>query len=448
MKVKYKSFPDTAKACGSMLLAVLLSAAWWPLRAPAQQIPAPPAATLPPAPQKAEKPVEKPAPVPPAVPDPAVPAGAAPKPASKPDKPVSSDSAAVPSAEKVPTSNYTAVTTLIFGRHLVPVAINGAEPCAFVLDASIQRVVLDPAVCFESQTEPENNPPDATGIQAADVELAFAGMPPFTTPAVLADLSGLSATLGTAVHGLLPLYQPGFEVSLQWSPSSVEWRSLELARLPTEDQAVPIQVGTDGGIRMPFLLNGASEITCTVDLAYNGMISMNSADIPANAEAAGEYRMGYPDGSMDYYLRYASCRTGGLTVVDPVVEVLEGAAPALAGIQFFSFGRLTINFEHGLALVEGAQGKQVQRTPIEGYGLQPIWNGVDWFLAVVAGGPGGEAGLLPGDRLVAVNGEEVFNIDPEVLVGLFDVRRGNRIALVAERGGEYEEFYLEARVLF
>jgi hypothetical protein len=142
-------------------------------------------------------------------------------------------------------------------------------------------------------------------------------------------------------------------------------------------------------------------------------------------------------------------RLGELTLVDPEVDIVRSFEGVTVGSRVLRRFAMTIDQANDrLRLVVGAQGASaaagaptVQRMegnpPNRRYGLAfaPPQGGQSFItvLDVLSGEVAADAGVRPGDRIVAMNGRPVSQIGPRQLP---EFMRGSPLVLDIERAGE------------
>lgn len=331
------------------------------------------------------------------------------------------------------------------GRLLVQVHLNGQGPYPFLLDAGLRRPVLDPGVADYLGLPIARDPAVAADGAGAAVHAPVAYVAAFqiapdlendeTVPLVALD--ALSARLGQPVAGLLPAYQAGLEVSFQFEPPGVSWRTLDAAALggPAPD-AVPIRIDAHGAPTFDALLDGRSARRLALDLDIGEDLALSPRtlrDLGVGVEDLVEVR--YAGGETVRQARIASVKVGGATLAGPVARVAEG--PDALGLGFLRHHGVTINFEFGRMLI-AAPARAAGRPAPTGYGivLDGVVDGL-WAIGIVTGGPADLAGLWPGDRLLSVDGNRLHGAPAAAAEARLAPEAGDReIALTVLRHGE------------
>ena len=338
------------------------------------------------------------------------------------------------------------------GRLTVPVTLNGVGPYPFAVDTALRLPVVDAEVAlFLDLAEAPTESGEAT--RAVLDNLEFAGLPAQTMSCVVCDLKDLSARLGAPIAGLLPAHQPGYEITLDYPGKTVTWRPAEESTLFAQaGSTVALQVTELGAPRVDLLLNGVHLVPCTIDTMLGEGITLTWPVL----EAAGANRADAPaltlrgtteDGSPRTFTRIKEARLGDIALENPVVTVGDDGEPAL-GIGFLSRFRVTLNLEYGRAALECSGPRQYEAPPLTGVGL--VLNQVKencWTLGVLRPSPADTAGLLPGDRLLAIDGADAMGAPRNGLEPLLAAPVGTAREITVLREGEVLHVQLGADTL-
>lgn len=345
----------------------------------------------------------------------------------------------LPSADNW-AETHTGRAVEVRGRLLVDVFLNGAGPYPFLLDAAIQRPVLDPGVAEYLGLAVAKDPAVAdTGLAAPVAYIStfqFAAGLQNDETAPLLPLDALSARLGKPIAGLLPAYQAGLEVTFQFNPPGVAWRTLDASALQDAADAVALRIDAGGLPTFDALLDGRAARRLGIDLDIGEDLALSRrtlADLGVTEESMLEIR--FAGGGTVRQARIQSLKVGTATLDRPWVRVADG--PDVVGLGFLRRFGVTLNFEFGRMHLATAGGNAL-RPPIRGYGI--VLDGMvdgQWLIGVAVGSPADAAGLLPGDHLVSIDGQRLHGATAaqvEERLAADDEDRG--IALTVHRLGE------------
>ncbi len=360
---------------------------------------------------------------------------------------------------------YTAPSSLVRGRPLVAVWMNGVGPYAFLLDTALRRPIvalevaeylgLSGSMSYLETEDHAGNPFVATAVLIES--FTFAGMPDHAETAAIMDLSPLSARLGTRIAGILPAYQPGFEVSIDFESPSVTWRPLSEAQLQGPDSHTALTaIGSAGAPRVNVRVNGGESIPMVVDLNLPSAVALpedllyawNALDdmTPRLMTVASAWQG-------DTQIRLDSIQTAGAQLRRPICRVLPAEEQARLGLDFLRHFRVTLNYEFGLLRLERPGNTVLEAAPLVGYGvsLAHVAFGY-WQLHVANNSSAFEAGLRSGDYIVGINDQPVnigywADSGYQFISRLLRAEEGDTIALHTMRDGVPFQSYLMAQPL-
>lgn len=339
------------------------------------------------------------------------------------------------------------------GRILISTWLNGSGPYPFLLDACLQSPVISPGL---AQTL--GLPLHGQSANVVDVEsLVVADLPAHPVEMPVADLTALSARLGTPLAGLMPAQQPGLELTIDLEHARAAWRPLEQSTLPKAARTIPLKIAAGGAPTVSVLLNGKHLRHLALDIACPDAIALPETEL----RAIGAWDGGAPlmvmhtaDGQALRYLRLAQFRVDDAGMDDPVCAVLPPGSMGRLGIGFLTLFRVTMNFEHGLMGLERSDARVFRDAPVTGtgVGLGYYHEGL-WRLDVMEGSPAHQGGLRPGDCLLAVNGVPAVEMSrrPDagyaLIAPLLSPGEGERVFIAAGRPnpaspGGMDEFQL------
>ncbi len=350
-------------------------------------------------------------------------------------------------------------------RIVVSVMLNGIGPYPFLLDTAIRRpvVAVEVAEYLELSGSARSMPTeDHAGnpfeVTAALLEsFSFAGMPEQPETVAIMDLTALSARLGTRIAGILPAYQPGFEVSIDFDGPSVTWRSLAVARLDAPDtQTALTAIDASGAPRVNVRVNGTESIPMIIDINLpvtvaipeDTLLSLNViSDMTPRIMTVASAWQG------ETQVRLDSVQAAGALIRRPVCRVMTAGSTPRLGLDFLRHFRVTLNYEYGLLRLERTGSRILEEASLVGYGiaLAHVAFGY-WQLQVATGSPAYEAGIRTGDFLIGIN-EQPANTaywpdsGYQFLSRLLRADEGDTISLVTMRDNVQYHSYLMARLL-
>jgi hypothetical protein len=314
------------------------------------------------------------------------------------------------------------------GRLMTDVWINGAGPYPFLLDAAIKRPVIDPEAAQYLQLPSET----AAGTMAVHAEeMRFSDFPANSDTLAVRDLAGFSEKLGVRVAGLLPLWKPGYEVTIDFPRANVTWRPLSAARLRRNDpDTAGMQIGEGHTPVIECLWNGQYIGTAVIDLLRPGMLAVPGnmaaeyALLPEESRMLRVFSRGPGGPRLSRQFRPGAFACAGIEVLQPLCTLREDGDHVRIGLDFLRHFTLTLNFEHGRARFDSSAGRQYQDRPLTGYGIAPdaLRNGF-WELAVADQSPAWRAGIRPGDRLLNINGLDLVNAPDNRDAGFAEIER-------------------------
>lgn len=347
-------------------------------------------------------------------------------------------------APSIPADEYEVRCAEARGRLLVPVRINNTGPHPFLLDAGVQCPVIhrDTARHLQLPVGGNQSAPSTPSTPTVRAEsFAFAGIPPESAELVAADLAPLADRLGVDVAGLLPLYQPGFEVTVQLKTAVVVWRPLAEAILKTPE--LPTMGMAIDEMRSPvveFRINRTQTRRLQIDFAYAGTMALSPASIAALAiplDGMPRLETVIEGGVTQTQVRLDALESAGFTLLRPACTVLGPGEPDRVGLGFLEHFHITLNFEHGLIRFDALGPSIITDDPITGYGLALRRRiGDCWEVYVAANSPADRAGVRAGDLLTSINHISAVCAPYHTLARALFVPPGAQAALTFLRGSQ------------
>lgn len=346
--------------------------------------------------------------------------------------------------------HYEASCEIVRGRLLAPVQINDGGPYPFLLDAGLRQPVLTPDA-IEYLGLPPGKMPDYPGVTVAEVDaFAPAGLPAQPAILLVAPVPNIPERLGYRVAGLLPLHQPGYEITLQVAEGIVKWRTLGEAALDkTAVTAIPLRIADNGQPQVQALFNGEYLAPVQIDLNFGDTLALPAA-IAAQLAPASALRLHtrLDGGQTHEQLRLDSITIGNAKLQKPVCTVVSDASSARVGLAFLRHFTATFNLEYGRLHLDHPGADAPADPPVEGFGVSLARQvGGFWTVHVADESPAAEAGVLPGDQLAAIAGQSLENVGYEGAMRLLDAPAGAGISLTWRRGFEEQTAELVARPL-
>lgn len=334
------------------------------------------------------------------------------------------------------------------GRIVVATSVGEAPPRPFAVDAGLDWPVLDAAT---ARTLGLTVGADAQTILPT---LRIGGLRLAGTPAVVADLSGLQRTLGTAVAGILPAQLAAGVLTLDFGRGTLSY--LPETGLPgggAHAYSVAMQPGSEGPeLRLSF--GGERLYRGRIDLGFSGDVGLPEAlarelgllepGMPRLEVEAAEGSS--PDGRVQ--VRARTVEVGGAALRRPLCTVRETGDTPVLGTGFLKHFVVRLDFAAGRMLLDPIDAAAPEGTPVAGYGLL-LGDRVDglWGLMVAVNSPAYRAGVKPGDRLEAVAGESVKDKGYGEVSQLLAADPGRSTRITVRRGDEQQEFDLTAESL-
>ena len=130
--------------------------------------------------------------------------------------------------------------------------------------------------------------------------------------------------------------------------------------------------------------------------------------------------------------------------VDPVDSAAIEDAAAEAMVE-----ALGDRWSHYMTQEEFLAYREKMRNAYVGVGItvQAWEDGYIHLVRVEAGGPAEEAGLLPGDTLTAVDGQNIFQLDIDTVKDMVRGESGTQVQLTVQRDGQTLDFTVERRTV-
>lgn len=323
-------------------------------------------------------------------------------------------------------------------RLLVPAQINGTGPYWFVLDLGLRRPVLHGGVANALGLTPLAYGDGVDEVCAEVAAFSAGGRPAQPETFAVADLAPLGSRLGTPLAGLLPGHQPGFELTVDFTRATVTWRPLHEARLAGPDlDTTTLKVDEDGMPSIEVAMNGTKGTWCALDLNLDASLRASEdllESLGALESSSKRLRVLRPGGGPVVQCRVDQLSAGGGTVANTLCDVRGG--PPRLGVGFLRHFRVTLNYEYGLARIEGRGATAYDEAPLVDCGILPHRRvGAYWQLAVAENSPSYHAGIRPGDLLLAINDLPLANASHADLLRLFLAREGDRANLLIQQKG-------------
>jgi hypothetical protein len=233
-------------------------------------------------------------------------------------------------------------------------------------------------------------------------------------------------------------------------PMTFDFRAglFALQRLPGFDAddgyTVPLTRDEEGPLRVDLVVNdGAKPISAVLDtaLAANASLSRGAAKLlgvftPNTPRLALVAPPGTPPpGSMQ--VRVGSLAVGNARMGRAVVTISETPGPARLGMGFLKRFLLTIDVGAGALRLEPQSAFTPVDPPVYGVGLTPasLHQGY-WRVHVAERSPAAEAGIVPLDRLIAVNAENLEDASHGDVQRLLSPQPGTLVELELQRGAQ------------
>ena len=289
-------------------------------------------------------------------------------------------------------------------RIIVPLRLNHLGPYYFVLDAGIDTPVLNAmfvdSLSFATKTEGNLRYMEGPHFLAHDT-LHFE----FNHLGVL-DLSRLDATLGQQIAGLFPLYQPGYEVTVDVASQQIHWVPLGKDTLqPDSPGVVPIRVDKNKTATVDVVLTTDLTRPCILDLHLSESASLYQATLLKLNLAKSPNSTQLPNGDTIKTIAVPELKIDSMVLAPAWCRIVPDTAKERLGMAFLKRCAFTLNYEAGLA----------RFAPLAGHaevGAAPAAHGIAlstytrpyWSLALLQESPAAKAGVLPGDQLMEVQG--------------------------------------------
>ncbi|MCC6143327.1 MAG: hypothetical protein IT368_05930, partial [Candidatus Hydrogenedentes bacterium] len=175
----------------------------------------------------------------------------------------------------IPAEEWTTTATLARDRVLVNGNIVSIGPYAFLVDSCISHGILHEGVDLYLSLPRAGTASDGTPIVVAD-PFEFGPMAGASQEFLVKDLTALSEITGADIGGIVPLHQPGLEVTLDFPGKKVIWRSLDQAELIDESApgSVPLRFDAEGAPQLPVLVAGKRLVNARIDTAFGGVLAL------------------------------------------------------------------------------------------------------------------------------------------------------------------------------
>lgn len=331
----------------------------------------------------------------------------------------------VPANARLNSDVAEAPITMIGGLPFVEVTINDAGPFLFLVDTGAATTVVIPAVAalfpeninlsevriFDSTSDaiPSKSALQIDSLRLADLELN-------DFDAVTIDLSNLSQSFGTEVHGILGF--PAFAnllLTIDYNENML--RVSDQLLDPNSPDAVSMTI-IDGH---PFVdvRIGETVVSTMLDTGHGGSYSLplDTPGITYSAQPMPWFSsMDLSGPSPRQIGRLAGDVELGPVLWETPIITVDGPDTANIGSGLMSL--FVVSFDQRSGLVElASDGEQriLQSAPISTFGIQISDNGTERIVSeVLAGSPAEAAGIEAGDALVSVDGINAGLVVPAV----------------------------------
>lgn len=288
-------------------------------------------------------------------------------------------------------------------RMLIPLRLNHLGPYYFLVDGGLDTPVLNGAFV------------DAMGLATVSSEdIHFMEGPHFLAHGELrfefdhlgvGDCSGIDAFLGREIAGIFPLYQPGYEVTVDMGAQEIAWVPLSADTLQPDGAGVlPLRVGDDRVPQIEVALGGDVKRSLPLDLQLSAGAALRASTLAKTGQGDAVVQLLLPDGGVLNRSQVPSLSLGGTKVRNLWCQLMAEDGEERLGVDVLKQGRLTLNYEAGLARFEGSSLPAIAATPPKhgialGRYMRPYWS-----LAIQADSPATRAGLEAGDLLTQIQG--------------------------------------------
>lgn len=370
--------------------------------------------------------------------------------------PAVSEHQAAPRRTRLDSTTVVVPMQLGSGRPVVQVRINGQGPFDFILDTGAGTTVIDSALAADlglasagadSVGDPRN--PHAVAVERTEADsLQLGGLLAAGVPMVSFDIRRMLGQRYGGVLGL-PVFAPVL-VTLDYPRGVVR---LTRGELPADDPAVVAYESPDGIVNVPIQVSGTTFAAHLDSGNPGGLVLPHAAAANLTFQEAprvvGQARTVGGTATVHRARLRGEVRIGPLVYNDPEV-LLSELLDRWANIGFDMLRELTVTIDqqhHRLRLERTAPAGTalpqrrrvgvmfaVQQAPAGGFAL------VDGGLPldnVVPGSIAEQAGLRPGDHLLAVNGRDIAAFAPGDLAERFSSRE-SLVLRVRRAGGEFE----------
>ncbi len=339
----------------------------------------------------------------------------------------------------------------------VPVTLNEVGPYPFVLDFGVARSVItrDVATYLKLPIDPGG----ASQPLAAVRSFKAADLPAQEVACVVMDLSPFSRRLGTPVAGVLSGRDIAGEFTLDFGRDTVTGNAGEEGRAfknPDDPRAVSIELPAEGLPTVNVLLNGKHAEKMAIDPAFGGVMSAPEETLQPLGLIGDETPRLTVEGLADdapkflgqTQVRLKSMRVGNAELFDPLCQIAPASEPMRLGLGFLSHFRATFDFEKRLLRLDPIAKPPLHDPPIVGYGLAPAeFREGRWSVWVAKGSPAALAGMVSGDVLIEVGGEDASNLAYSALAARLAANEGAALGVTFAHGPDRHEVTLNAAKL-
>lgn len=366
----------------------------------------------------------------------------------------------------------------LVNRHIIlPATVNGSAPLSFLLDTGDRVGVIDLerarqlGLTFGREMKVAGiGASQMSGYFMSNATVTVQALPQAPQPLVAAlPLSQLATRLGHEFDGILGAdFIRQFVVELDYARRTVTFHDPAAFRYEGRGESVRIRFNASGH---PLIDDaavtplGGEPIggTFVIDIGSGGSVALYSPFVAAHhLPAPGDRTIraiglsGTGGEGTGRYGRLAAMRIGRLTLARPIALFSADTAGAFAtpdhtgniGYDILRRFRLFLDYSHSRIIFEPVPGFEAPFVrPSTGFTFETAPHDFHAFTitGVLEATPAAEAGLEPGDALVAIDGRPAAELTLTSISDLFEqpVRR----TLIVRRGGETLTIALTPRVL-
>lgn len=343
----------------------------------------------------------------------------------------------------------------IRGRIIVEGSLNTSGGQAFIVDSALPLPVIDRRFAREQDLSVDEvnavEMPDPQGqfVRAAPVSFDRIAIGQRTLPAregVTIDLAPVADRIGLSVAGMVDISQLAPVAAIDFEKHAI------ILNPPAADSArsVPIRRAEDGGWLVNIVIDDAVAMEAAIDFGFAGVISIPQAIATNRGILTATSRVLRGIDSEARMMRVTRIRLGDASIESPIADIVPAGSRPRIGTGFFENWRTAFNFADQVLHIESNIDEVLTAPQLLGTGLslrQCTPNG--WILDVAVASPAAKAGIMPGDRLQFVDGQEVVSLHYADTDALIQRASQAPIECVVWRPAEEESFSveLEAKLL-